>query len=116
MLSLTKQEKLSLLGLAVILGLGYALHFCLKAYPGLASILQFIEREEILYQIDVNTAVYEDLVQIPYIGDFTARKIIQKREALGAITSLRQIEEIPGVYPKNFEKFSPFLKVSYEEQ
>jgi len=90
------------------------MHFCFQRYPNLKHWMHFIEQEEILYKIDVNKASHEELIQIPYIGEFTAKRILKKRERLGRFASLDEIKNIPGLYPKSIAKFIIFLKVSNE--
>jgi len=114
MFSLTQQEKLCLWYLCGVLFLGYGLHYSFKKYPSLKDMMHFIEKEEVLYKIDVNNASYEELIQIPYIGEFTAKRILKKRERLGRFVSLDEIKNIPGLYPKSIEKFIIFLKVRHE--
>ena len=114
MFSLTRQEKLCLIGLCVCLWMGSVLHLCFQKYPQLLSLTEFIEREDIIYKIDVNAASYDDLIQIPYIGAYTAERILQKRDVLGRFSSIQEIQNIPGVYAKNFDKFHIYLEVADE--
>ena len=73
-----------------------------------------MEEKHLSYKVDVNHAGYEELVRIPYIGDFTARKILKRRRDIGRFRSLAEISSIPGIYPKNSAKFLPYLKVGNE--
>ena len=41
--------------LCCVLCLGHLTHFCFEKYPNLKQMMHFIEREEVLYQIDANT-------------------------------------------------------------
>lgn len=47
--------------------------------------------------IDLNTADTTELKKIPGIGSYFAKKIVQRREALGAYVSVNQVMDIPNV-------------------
>ena len=111
MFNLTKQERLVLLVLICVVLVGSCLHYILKKYPQLSVATNLIESDKLYPKIDVNTASLEALVNIPYIGNFTAQQIIKYREDKGPLTSLDQLKSIKGIKSKNYEKFRPFLKV-----
>ncbi|MBI3616783.1 MAG: helix-hairpin-helix domain-containing protein [Candidatus Omnitrophica bacterium] len=52
------------------------------------------------------------MVRIPYIGEYTARQIIDHRQQKGPFKSLEEIKLVRGIKEKNFAKFSGFLKVT----
>ncbi len=109
---LTKQEKLCLTVFFIIAFAGLFLQISFKKYPQLKNIVNIIDDEAFYPKLDVNRAGVEELKELPGIGAFTAQTIIDYRKQKGAITSLKEIENLPGVYPKNFKRFRPYLKVS----
>jgi competence ComEA-like helix-hairpin-helix protein len=114
MLSLTKQERLVLLILALVIFVGSILHYAFKKYPQLRDLVNLIESDRLYPKVDVNTASHEELVAIPYIGDYTAAEIIKYREMHGPFTNLEQLKSVRGIRDKNYEKFRQFLKVENE--
>ena len=107
MLSFTKEERSVLLILAAVLFVGSAFHYTLKTYPDLDNIINVMDSHVILHQVDINKASYEELVQISYIGPFTAKKIIERRP----FKNIEELKEIKGIKEGNFQKFYKFIKV-----
>lgn len=52
--------------------------------------------------LNLNTATKEELMQIKGIGEITALKIIEYREAIGGFTALEQLMNIDGIGEKKF--------------
>ena len=61
--------------------------------------------------IDINTADQSELESLPEIGPVTAQEIIIYRENNGAFTSIEEIENVPGIGPKTFEKIKELITV-----
>jgi len=57
-------------------------------------------------KVDINKADIEELEKIPYIGEKTAIKIIERREELGYYKNINELSDI-----RNFQKFKYFIKV-----
>ena len=109
MFSFTKQEKLVLLLFIFVVFFGAAMQVTLKKYPFLSDIVNLIDSDRIYPKINVNKATAEELVSIPYIGEYTAENIIQYRERNGLFCSLEQMKNIKGIRDKNFVRFSKYL-------
>ncbi|MBI5149184.1 MAG: helix-hairpin-helix domain-containing protein [Candidatus Omnitrophica bacterium] len=111
MLHFTKQEKQVLLLVAAVFTAGSLTHYALGRWPLFRGAVGVVESAEIYPKLDVNTASFEELVGVPYIGEYTARQIIEHRQQEGPFTSLDQVKLVRGIKEKNFAKFSAFLKV-----
>ncbi len=112
MINLTKEEKFVLITLAAVLWVSSVLRFSLKKYPQLHDIVNFIDTEKVYAKVDVNIASLEELINIPYIGQYTAERIIEYRQEKGPFTSLEEMKTIKGIKEKNFKKFSAYLRIS----
>ena len=111
MFALTKEERLVLCILALVILLGSIGHWFFKAYPQLIDIVDVMDSEQIYPKLDVNKANLEELIDVSYIGPYTARKILDYRQAHGPFKNLEQLKSVEGIKEKNFEKFSVFLKI-----
>ena len=116
MISFTKQERVILVGLAVVLIAGSFLHFVFKKLPYLEAFFLRFETEEVYYLIDINKATEDDLVKLPYIGEYTAGEIVRYRERRGRFTSLEELKNVKGIKEKNLRKFVPYLKITKMEK
>jgi len=80
MFSFTEQERHVLLVLMLIILVGTSLHLAFKKYPHLKDMVNLIDGEDIYLKTDINTASYQDLIAIPYIGPATADQILAYRQ------------------------------------
>ncbi len=112
MLHFTKQEKQVLLLVVTVFTAGSLTHYVLERWPAFKNAVGVVDSTEIYLKLDVNTASLEELVRIPYIGEYTARQIIEYRQEKGLFTSLDEIKLVRGIKEKNFAKFSGFLKIT----
>lgn len=109
MLYLTKHERSVLLFLAAVVICGSILDAVFKSAPSVSRAMMFEDR--FVHTTNVNTADFDELLRVPYIGEVTARAIIAYRQDKGRIRSLDEIRSIPVIYPSNFEKMVKYLKL-----
>jgi len=110
MFSFTKQEQLVLYLFVGIVLSGSLLQYAFKKYPPLSNIVNLIDSDRIYFKVDINSASFEELVSIPYIGEYTAANIIKYRQENGPFTTREQLKKVKGIRDKNYQKFFPHLK------
>jgi len=110
MFSFTKQEQLVLYLFVCIVLSGSLLQHAFKKYPSLYNIVNLIDSDKIYFKVDINLASFEELVSIPYIGEYTAANIINYRQEHGPFTARDQLKQVKGIRDKNYQKFFPHLK------
>jgi len=108
---LNRQEKLFVLSLCAVLFVGASLDAAVKKYPFLFSILNVMENEAVYPKININSAKLEELIRVPYIGNYTAQEIIAFRQTHGPFRSLEELKSVKGIKEKNFERFHSYLSV-----
>jgi competence protein ComEA len=71
------------------------------------------EDEIILFEdkININTATLEGLCKLPGIGEVTAKRIIDYRQANGPYLSIEAIMDVPGIKTSKFEKLRDYITV-----
>jgi DNA uptake protein ComE-like DNA-binding protein len=109
MLYLTKNEKGVLLSLAAIVLCGSIAQAAFKTYPHVAQSMN--TEEKFINKTNVNTASFDELIRVPYIGEVSARAIIRYRKEKGKINALQEIQSIPYIYPSNYTKMVKYLKL-----
>lgn len=107
MTHLTKNEKTVLLVLAAVIVFGSAVQNVFHRFPAVEEAVSSPQRFVAL--TNVNTASFDELVRVPYIGQITARAIIEHRRAKGKFRSLDELRSVTGVLPKNYLKMRPYL-------
>lgn len=112
MIIFTKQERLVLLFLGLVFLAGSSINYAFKKYPALKDRVNFIAHDKVFSKVDINTASLEELVEVPYIGNYTAANIIQYRRQYGPFQSIEQIKNVKGIKDKNYQKFRSYLKVA----
>jgi len=110
MFSFTKQERLVLQLFIVVVLCGSLLQYVFKKYPSMGDIVNLIDSDRIYYKVDINTASFAELVNLPYIGEYTAANIIQYRQENGPFMIHDQLKQVKGIREKNYQKFLPYLK------
>ena len=109
MFSFTKQERTVLSLLLLVVLSGTVLRYVFTKYPTLADTIRLIENGRMYPQVDINTASVEALIDIPYIGEYTANNIIRYREEHGPFSQLEEIKNVKGIKDKNYERFYKYL-------
>jgi competence protein ComEA len=61
------------------------------------------------FTVDLNTAGWAEISQLPDIGETMARRIVSRRNELGAFQNLEELDAIPGIGPKTLQSIRPFL-------
>ncbi len=67
------------------------------------------QRAPIAFRIDLNTADWPELMQLPGIGETLARRIVEDRAANGPFRHGRDLERVRGIGPKTFADVEPYL-------
>ncbi len=115
MFFLTKKERFFLFLFSLCLFLGIIVDISFKKYPELKDIVNLVEGDRLINKYDVNKATKDELISIPFIGEYTAQAIIVYRENTGGIQSLDELKNIRGIREKNYQKFVKYLKVTHEK-
>ncbi len=64
------------------------------------------------FTIDINNASWVEWAQIEGIGEVTARKIVEDRDANGPFHGISDVQRVKGIGPKTLERMRPFLRVT----
>ncbi len=62
------------------------------------------------FQVDVNSAGWPELSQLPGIGEALARRIVESREQQGPFADHQELRRVRGIGPRTLERISPFLR------
>jgi len=63
------------------------------------------------YLVDINSADWPELVQLPGIGEVLARRIVEERASRGPFRDLDDLRErVRGVGPATLERIRPFVR------
>lgn len=61
-------------------------------------------------KININSALLHELIQIPGIGEVTAERIIEFREANGRFNAAEDIMKVKGIGEKKFRNMKEYIK------
>jgi len=62
-------------------------------------------------KVNLNAATQADLESLPSIGPVMAQRILSLRQQKGKFTSIKQLQDVPGVGPKKFEALKDLVTV-----
>ena len=71
-----------------------------------------IDRAEPLvarYQVNINTAEWFELAELPDVGETLARRIVESRNTRGPFKDNNQLRRVRGIGPRTLEKMMPYL-------
>lgn len=86
-------------------------HISIDREPARCAVSLMNPAKRFLYFVpfNINTAVIEELVLLPGLGDTTARAILSYREHNGDFTSLDALMNVPGIGQYTVKKMKPYL-------
>ncbi len=61
------------------------------------------------FEVDVNTAPWPELAQLPEIGETLARRIVELRETDGPFIDHSDLLRVRGIGPRTLERIQPYL-------
>ena len=88
-----------------------ALGFLLGLLAAALFILAF--RRAPFQKIDLNQITYEQLIELPGIGEVKAKAILNWRETHGPFTSLEDLLDVPGIGDTLLLQLLPYLSVGF---
>jgi competence protein ComEA len=62
------------------------------------------------FQVDINTADWPELRQLPGVGEKLAHRIVESRRTGGPFVSNDDLRRVPGIGVKTFEHIRPYLR------
>jgi len=72
---------------------------------------EMVEKNEMTEKVNINTADMDQLMQLPGVGEGTAKKIIDYRKSNGQFKTLDQLKLIPGIGEKKYKKMEDMLTI-----
>jgi competence protein ComEA len=82
-------------------------------HSGLGGDLVEVEHAEpqaAVFDVDINTADWPELAQLPALGETLARRIVETREKNGPFRSPDDLRRVRGIGPKTLETIRPYLR------
>lgn len=61
------------------------------------------------FLVDVNSAPWPELAQLPGIGETLARRIVESRQVEGPFQRVEDLQRVRGIGPKTVERIAPFV-------
>jgi competence protein ComEA len=73
--------------------------------------LERAEPQAAAFQVDINTADWPELVQLPGIGPTLAQRILESRRSGGPFVSPKDLRRrVRGIGPKTLQRIQPYLR------
>jgi len=61
------------------------------------------------FRVDVNSADWPELTQLPGIGEVLAKRIVSYRQAHGRFLDHQGLRQVRGIGPRTLERIQPYL-------
>jgi len=72
--------------------------------------LERAEPEVARFEVDINSADWPELVQLPAIGETLAKRIVASRQKEGPFLDHKDLRRVRGIGPKTLEAIRPYLR------
>jgi len=96
----------------VLLGLAATVAWWVR-YGGLRGRMVELEGAEpqvARFEVDINSADWPELVQLPVIGETLAKRIVASRQKDGPFLDHKDLRRVRGIGPKTLETIRPYLR------
>jgi len=83
------------------------------AHGGANGNLVELERADpksVRFEVDINSAGWPELVQLPAIGETLAKRIVDSRLKDGPFRDHKDLMRVRGIGPKTFSTIKPYLR------
>ena len=97
-----------LIGSMVKLGMDH--HWWLPA----TEIVSGLKPEDIKVTLDINTALWHELVLLPRLGEVKAKAIVAYREKYGNFRSLDELANVSGMGPSIIDAIRDYVKIGLD--
>ena len=77
--------------------------------------LERAETKTARFEVDVNTADWPELLQLPAIGETLAKRIVDSRHRNGPFRDHKDLRRVRGIGPKTFDAIKPYLRPMPDE-
>lgn len=84
--------------------------FANGGHRGALIDIERAERRHARFEVDLNSAEWPELAQVPGIGEALARRIVESRETEGAFLDHDDLERVRGIGPRTIERMRPYLR------
>jgi competence protein ComEA len=61
------------------------------------------------YLVDINQAEWPELAELPEVGEYLARRIVESRVERGPFVDHQDLLRVPGIGPRTLERIKPYL-------
>jgi len=68
------------------------------------------ERRQARFEVDLNSAEWPELAQVPGIGETLAKRIIESRDVEGPYLDHDDLDRVRGIGPRTIERMRPYLR------
>jgi competence protein ComEA len=102
------QAAVAVLVLAALVGMG--VYWVVQGGP--RGELIEIDRAEPLvarFRVDINSAGWPELAQLPTVGEVLARRIVESRHDDGAYDDHEDLLRVNGIGPRTLQRMKPYL-------
>jgi competence ComEA-like helix-hairpin-helix protein len=108
---LRRPEQVLLAVVVLLATLSIFAYWCLRIWHR-EDLIEFDKAPplEAAFQVDINRAGWPEIMQLPGIGETTARTIVKVRETEGPFINLEDLEKrVHGIGPRMAAEIAPFL-------
>jgi competence protein ComEA len=108
---LLRRADQAVVALLVLVGLGTTIGwwFSQGGWGGRLVEVEHARPQVVRFQVDINSAAWPELAELPGVGRTLAQRIVQSRHAEGPFVDHEDLRRVRGIGPKTLESLRPYL-------
>lgn len=110
MLPLTSRERLAVVFISGVFLLGLSLKLVFVLRPALSRHLTVLDEPSYRPRVNLNTASYDEILAVPFIGPSSAGRILRYRQTYGSIPGPETLAIILKKKPQEIERMRIYLE------
>ena len=101
--------------IAVVVVIGIVLLLAQRLSISLSSTgkvdLRQVQKQPVQFLVNINTAGWPEIAQLPGIGETLARRVVDSREREGPFRSVSELSRVRGFGQVTLERIKPFVRI-----
>jgi competence protein ComEA len=68
------------------------------------------------FLVDINTAPWPEIAQLPEVGDVLAQRVVESREREGPFRSVEDLDRVAGIGPATIDLVRPYVLIAEPDE
>ena len=104
-------DEKAIAGIVAVAIVGLLVWVAIMAYPRGVVDIDDAEDIDVPFRIQLREATWQELAQLPRVGEKLAKRVVRHREQHGPFSSIESLQDVHGIGPVMVETMRPYLVI-----